>query len=220
MPFPSFQFILGLVRKKGIRSKSQPTRKGIYKKHCMRLNPQLVVILAGLVGGHWSRFTSDRSRFRIRQLAVPPVFDQEVGSGNRAQGCATMSVQIMIVDDHEGVRKGLRTLLSSRPEWMICAEAEDGIEAVQKMQTLRPDIVLMDISMPRMNGIEATRIIRQAFPDSDVILISQTEPALGRRQAADADAHGYISKSELSRELLPTIDKILARRDGTREFTR
>jgi DNA-binding NarL/FixJ family response regulator len=68
-----------------------------------------------------------------------------------------MSGNILIVDDHEIVRRGLRSLLSARPEWQICGEAEDGLQGVERAKALRPSLVLMDISMPRMNGLEATR---------------------------------------------------------------
>jgi YesN/AraC family two-component response regulator len=70
-------------------------------------------------------------------------------------------VQILIVDDHKAVRRGLRTLLSSRPEWNISGEAIDGREAVEKVKEHQPDVVLMDTSMPRMNGVDATRIVRR-----------------------------------------------------------
>ena len=66
------------------------------------------------------------------------------------------SLSILVVDDHEEVRKGIRALVSERADWQICGEASDGIEAIEKAKRLRPDVVLMDISMPRMSGIEAT----------------------------------------------------------------
>src|ERR1700674_189738 len=97
-------------------------------------------------------------------------------------------LRILIADDHEAVRRGLRSLLSSRADWSICGEAEDGLEAVEKAKALRPDVVLMDISMPRMDGVQATRIIRQEVPESEVIVISQNDPTIVRRQAAEMDA--------------------------------
>jgi DNA-binding NarL/FixJ family response regulator len=90
---------------------------------------------------------------------------------------------ILIVDDHEVVKRGLRSLLSSSPDWRISGEAADGVEGVEKAKSLRPSVVLMDISMPRMNGLEATRIIRRDLPESKVVIISQNDPAIARRQA-------------------------------------
>jgi len=114
---------------------------------------------------------------------------------------------ILIVDDHEIVRQSLRSLLSSRPEWKVCGEAADGLQAVEKAKTLRPDVVLMDISMPGMNGLEATRILRRELPESKIIIISQNDAEVTRRQAAEVDAAAYVAKSDLYRHLLPTLSK-------------
>jgi DNA-binding NarL/FixJ family response regulator len=116
--------------------------------------------------------------------------------------------KILIVDDHEAVRSGLRTLLSSS-EWTISGEACDGFEAVEKTRSIRPDLVLMDVSMPRMDGIAATRIIGQEMPEADVIVISQNDPKVVARQARDVNARGYVSKSELGQSLLPMIRSLV-----------
>ncbi|HXM19855.1 MAG TPA: PAS domain S-box protein [Terriglobales bacterium] len=121
-------------------------------------------------------------------------------------------MRILLVDDQEPVRRGLRSLLSSRTDWLVCGEAVDGLEAVEKAKTLRPNVVLMDISMPRMNGLEATRIIRQEVPESQVILISQNDPTIVDQQAAKMDVRGYVVKADLSRDLLPAIDRLVGRR--------
>ena len=122
-------------------------------------------------------------------------------------------MRILIVDDHEAVRRGVRALLSTRPDWVVCGEAADGIEAVEKAKILRPDVVLMDISMPRMDGVEATKIIRQEVPESKVIIVSQNDPAEVSRQAAEIDA-GYVDKADLARDLLPAVESLVADRSG------
>ena len=118
------------------------------------------------------------------------------------------SLSILVVDDHEAVREGICALLSSRTGWFVCGEARDGIEAVEKAKQLRPDVVLMDISMPRMDGIEATRIIRQEAPESNVIIVSQNDRALMEKAAVEAGAKGFIDKSKISRDLLRAIEAL------------
>src|SRR5260370_15217315 len=116
------------------------------------------------------------------------------------------SLRILIVDDQEAVRRGVRSLLSSRRDWVVCGEAGDGFEAVEKAKSLRPDVVLMDISMPRMDGVEATRIIRREVPESKVIIVSQNDPTMVSRQVAEIGAGGDVNKADLCADLLLPVD--------------
>ena len=120
-----------------------------------------------------------------------------------------MAGQILIVDDHEVVRRGIRSILSARPEWKICGEAADGLEAVERAKALRPDVVLMDVSMPRMDGLEATRIIRKSLPASKVVIVSQNDPNVVIRQVREVGAAAFVAKSHLAQNLLSTLDKLV-----------
>jgi PAS domain S-box-containing protein len=126
------------------------------------------------------------------------------------------SLSILVVDDQEEVRQGIRALLSPCAGWLICGEAIDGIDAIEKTKRLRPNIVLMDISMPRMQGIEATRIIRREVPESDVIIVSQNDFGLIHKAAAEAGATGFVDKSRISQDLLKTIEAITKNGTGER----
>ena len=120
-----------------------------------------------------------------------------------------MPVRVLIVDDHEPVRRGIRSLLTRRADWTVCGEAADGFEAAELARKLRPDVVLMDLSMPSMDGAGATRIIRQEVPESQIIIVSQDDPTLVRDHAVQIGARGYVSKSTLARDLLPAILRIV-----------
>ena len=95
----------------------------------------------------------------------------------------------------------------------MCGEAADGIEAVEKVKSLRPDLIIMDVSMPRMNGLDATKVILREIRESRILITSQNDPGIIERQALEARAHGFIEKSNLQRDLITTVECILSR-DG------
>jgi PAS domain S-box-containing protein len=117
-------------------------------------------------------------------------------------------LRVLIVDDHEVVRRGVRSLLLSRADIDICGEAEDGREAIQKAQELKPDVVVMDISMPRLNGLEATRDIAHILPQTKIIIVSQHDIPEMMKQAFSLGAHAYVVKSALSHQLITALEKV------------
>ena len=116
------------------------------------------------------------------------------------------SLNILVVDDNEAVRNSIKTLLSSRPGWVVRGEASDGLEAIEKAKQLRPDLVIMDVSMPRMDGLTAARILQQEVPDSDLIIVSQNDPVQMQKAAAEAGATAFVDKSRLAKDLVGAIE--------------
>jgi PAS domain S-box-containing protein len=124
-------------------------------------------------------------------------------------------IRILIVDDHEVVRRGVRSLLSLEKDIEVCGEAVDGQDAILKAQELLPDFITMDISMPNMNGLEATREIRRIMPAVHILVLSQHDVPEMMQQALNAGANGYVVKSAVSTALVAALEKV---RSGQHAF--
>ena len=111
------------------------------------------------------------------------------------------------------VRRGLRSLLSSQAEFQVCGEAVDGLDAIAKAKELRPDVIVLDISMPRLNGLEAAHVIRREVPESEILILSQHDPSQMRQTALAAGARAYVAKSDVSRDLLAAVLALSKHRD-------
>jgi|SRR5215472_531333 DNA-binding NarL/FixJ family response regulator len=128
------------------------------------------------------------------------------------------SISILIADDSSAWRVQARKILRQRPDWHIACEACDGEQAVQHAVELRPDIILLDIGMPVLNGIAAAKQIRRAFPNSKIVFLTQNTDFEMMEETRAVGAVGYVVKAHALSELLPTIEAAL--RDGHRTTAR
>jgi DNA-binding NarL/FixJ family response regulator len=119
-----------------------------------------------------------------------------------------MKLRILIADDHELVRRGLAALLQSHEGWEICAEAKDGREAVDKARQLKPDVVILDVGMPNLNGLAATRQLMQQDSELKVIVLTITDSDQVIREALDAGARGFVLKSDAARDLVTAVEAV------------
>lgn len=122
------------------------------------------------------------------------------------------AVHILIADDHELVRRGARALLESQPGWKVVGEAGTGREAVEKARTLKPDVAIVDISMPELNGLEATRQILKAVPKTEVIILTLHDSEQVVRTVLEAGARGYVLKSDAERTLIEAVEAVHRRK--------
>jgi DNA-binding NarL/FixJ family response regulator len=117
-----------------------------------------------------------------------------------------MKLRILVADDHEVVRRGLCALLQGHEGWEICGEATDGREAVDKAKQLKPDVVVLDIGMPNLNGLAATRQLVEQDSRCKVIVLTITDSDQAIREALDAGARGFVLKSDAARDLVTAVE--------------
>jgi LuxR family transcriptional regulator, maltose regulon positive regulatory protein len=121
--------------------------------------------------------------------------------------------RVLIVDDHAVIRRGVQGILSTYPEWDLCGEADNGQDAIRLAGELAPEIVIMDVSMPGMNGLEATRIIHDVLPETKVLLLTLHSSSEFVRSAFRAGARGYVLKSDAENELVRALNVVIG--EGT-----
>ena len=119
------------------------------------------------------------------------------------------TISILIADDHAVVRRGLRALLETQPNWKIVAEASNGREAVERAAALSPHVVILDIGMPKLNGLDAATLIYKANPKTRILMLTMHAAEALIQQTLEAGASGYVLKSDAERDLITAVDSIL-----------
>jgi len=120
-------------------------------------------------------------------------------------------IRILLADDHDLMREGIRSMLESHSNFEVCAEAKDGIEAAEKALEYRPDVVILDVTMPKMNGLEASRRITKQLPETQVLIFTIHDSEDMVRETLDAGAHGYVLKSEAPTHLAAAVEAVAQR---------
>ena len=121
-------------------------------------------------------------------------------------------LRILVADDHAVVRRGVRALLEGQMDWQVCGEASTGPEAVEQTRLLDPDILVLDLSMPELNGLDATRRILRESPRTQVLVLTMHHSEELAHQVLQAGARGYVLKSDADRELVAAVDSLQQRR--------
>jgi len=116
--------------------------------------------------------------------------------------------RILVADDHEVVRNGIRSLLEAQPGWTVVGEAATGREALEKAKQLKPDVVILDISMPELDGLEAARRITKAAPQTEVLILTMYDSEQLVQEVLEAGARGYVLKTDAGRELVTAVEAL------------
>ena len=124
---------------------------------------------------------------------------------------AIRRASLLLADDHEVVRKGIRSILEGRPDWEVCGEASTGRQAVEMASALRPDVVILDIGLPELNGLDAARRIVSTLPATEVVVLTVHESETLVHEVLDAGARGYVLKSDAGDCLVEAIESVLQR---------
>ena len=150
--------------------------------------------------------------WRISPPARPHTLGMQVLALARGQGIRELvshTIRILLVDDYEPFRRFVRATLQARPELQVIGEASDGLEAVQKAEELKPDLILLDVGLPTLNGIKACHRMSKVVPDSRILFVTQNNDADMARSVLGNGARGYVLKVDANSELLLAVEAIL-----------
>src|SRR5271156_500428 len=123
-------------------------------------------------------------------------------------GESMKTLRILVADDHDLMRRGVKALLQSRAGWEVCGEAHTGREAVSKAEELKPNVVILDISMPDLNGVDAAKRIKKASPDTEVLIFTAHYSDQLIREILEAGVRGYVVKSDSDRDLVIAVESL------------
>jgi DNA-binding NarL/FixJ family response regulator len=119
-----------------------------------------------------------------------------------------MSLRMLIADDHDLIRRGVKAILESHDGWEVCAEASTGREAVAKARKFKPDIAILDVGMPDLNGLEAAKAIRNALPATEILMVSVHQTDRLIQEIVDSGVRGYVLKSDSERDLVLAVENL------------
>jgi DNA-binding NarL/FixJ family response regulator len=123
---------------------------------------------------------------------------------------AGVLLRVVLADDHDLVREGLRALFERNSDWTVCGEAKNGLEAIELVSKLQPDLIVLDLSMPEMNGIHAAARIREISPETKIVMLSMHSSAYSAEEAFRAGVSAYVTKSEAGTALMRTVSELFA----------
>jgi len=134
----------------------------------------------------------------------------DIGGVFKIQGSKLAPIRILIVDDHDVVREGVRSILKKRPDWEIIGEASNGHEALAQTESLKPDVIILDITMPQMSGLDVARRITQTTPASRVVMFTMHDSGTVEQAVKGSGAHGLVLKLNAARDLVKAVDTVAA----------
>jgi DNA-binding NarL/FixJ family response regulator len=118
-------------------------------------------------------------------------------------------VRVLLADDHEVIRRGLRAMIERRSGWTVCGEASSGTEALERTRALRPDVLMLDVSMPGTSSVEVTRTLRSELPDTEILIVTMHESEEMLRTLIGAGARGYLLKSDPTSQVYAAIEALV-----------